>query len=464
MTGQALPRALAALGVAALAVAALAQPGPPSAPELRTAPVTLLDGEPYVRASDVARLLDAATFWHAETRKLELRAGEHRIRLTVDHPFVLVDRHVVRLDQPVISRSGALQLPVALVDSLPHDGTIPRLVPDLERRRVIRVPREGLVRSPVVSAGDSVVRLVVPTDRPDEAAVTSRAREHFRVRLPGVFAGRLPELDRDGLLRGLRLVSPGPITVLELTGAPGLRGFRLVPDGARHTVTIEFAASLAGREEFAAEGRFGDVRVIVLDPGHGGADRGVVVPGASEEHLALTLAHLLRADLERRLQVEVVMTRAGDHGVPAERRAEIANSARADLVLSLHFDGAAGTTHRGITVWSPPAGLGSGRAPSARRLEPVAVVPWRDVALGHAVASRAVADAVLGSIEQQGLGPSRLREFLAAPMLGVNAPALVIECGVLTSAADRERLRDPLALRQLSAAIADGVMAWVTGR
>jgi N-acetylmuramoyl-L-alanine amidase len=217
------------------------------------------------------------------------------------------------------------------------------------------------------------------------------------------------------------------------------------------TATPEF-------EAFAPEGAgLPAARVIVLDPGHGGADAGVTVGGVAEKDLALQLAHSLAHELEQHLGARVVLTRTDDRAVSVEERAEAANRAHADLVLSLHFDGAPGTAAHGITAYCPPATYGATAAGAPQALE---LLPWRDVATRHAVRSRALAEAVLSELALRGLGPTRLRELLPYPLLGVNAPGLMLECGTLTSDADRARLLAPDGIDGLARAIASGIDAY----
>jgi N-acetylmuramoyl-L-alanine amidase len=199
--------------------------------------------------------------------------------------------------------------------------------------------------------------------------------------------------------------------------------------------------------------------VVVLDPGHGGSDPGVIVGDAVEKDLSLELARMLKSELERRLPARVILTRQDDRGLTADERAEIANRSHADLVLSLHFDGYPAAQARGATAWCPPATFvahdaGPGPSPTA------ALLPWREVAVRHAVQSRALAEAVLSAIALSGEGPTRLRERMPYSMLGVNAPGMLLECATLTSPADRERVTQEAGLRELAATIAEGVQAW----
>ena len=79
--------------------------------------------------------------------------------------------------------------------------------------------------------------------------------------------------------------------------------------------------------------------VVAIDPGHGGQDAGVVSPSGRKEKdltlaVGLRLAELLRAEGSR-----VVMTRETDQTVPLYVRTDAAETAAADYLVSLHFNG-----------------------------------------------------------------------------------------------------------------------------
>ena len=81
----------------------------------------------------------------------------------------------------------------------------------------------------------------------------------------------------------------------------------------------------------------GYVSRVVIDPGHGGDDRGGRSGKVYEKHLALDTA--LR--LERYLQAEgyrVTMTRKSDTFISLSRRAAIGNRYRGAIFVSLHYN------------------------------------------------------------------------------------------------------------------------------
>lgn len=441
------------LGAALAARAALPEAG-------ASAPVQRVDGVPCVGANDLARLLDGAKFWRSDVRKLVIRTREHRLTFTADAPIVILDDRTLRLDAAVRSLGGELQVPVSVLGLLPRDSAAVRLRYDAAAGRVRATPPGGWVGAPVVTVAGEVTRVSIATEHPEGAVVVGRGRRHFRVRVPGAFAGGLTDSFPAGaLVRGVKRLPGGDGVALEFDVAPDAGGFRATALAGRWQLEFTRGEDL---ERFAPEGPPGPraLRVVVLDPGHGGAETGVQAEGAIEKDLALALARQLAGDLERR-GVRVVLTRTDDRAVPQEERAEIANRARADVVLSLHFDGFARTSARGATAWCPPASFAE--APGDARssaLAPVALTPWRDVALRHAVDSRSLGEAVTAALEQRGLGPARVRERLTRALLGVNAPGLTLECATLTSAEDRARVTAPEGLRDLAAAIADGLFAY----
>jgi N-acetylmuramoyl-L-alanine amidase len=335
-----------------------------------------------------------------------------------------------------------------------------RLAYDAAAARVRATPPGGFVGAPQVAVAGEATRVTIASEQPAAAGVASRSRRHFRVRLPGAFAGVLPDTFPAGsLVRRVARLPGGDGVTFQFEVSPEAGGFRTLAADGRWT--IEFTRE-PNEERFAPEGPPGPraLRVVVLDPGHGGADAGTRAENAVEKDLALALARQLAGDLERR-GVRAVLTRTGDEAVPQEARAEVANRARADVVLSLHFDGFPGSRSRGATAWCPPAVVAE-RRPDARTaaLAPMSLVPWRDVALQHAVESRALGEAVTAALEQRGLGPAHVRERLTHALLGVNAPALTLECATLTSPEDRARVLAPDGLRDLAAAIAEGLFAY----
>lgn len=94
--------------------------------------------------------------------------------------------------------------------------------------------------------------------------------------------------------------------------------------------------------------------VIVIDAGHGGHDPGAVGKISKEKNInlkvALKLGNLIRQNCD---DVKVIYTRSTDVFIPLDRRAEIANNAKADLFVSIHTNALAkNKTAQGASTWT----------------------------------------------------------------------------------------------------------------
>src|SRR3982751_3034300 len=83
--------------------------------------------------------------------------------------------------------------------------------------------------------------------------------------------------------------------------------------------------------------RSGKIQSIVLDPGHGGYDKGAASTFGSEKNFALDVARQLRPMLQAK-GFKVVMTRETDVFIPLEVRARIANATKDSIFVSIHFN------------------------------------------------------------------------------------------------------------------------------
>lgn len=94
--------------------------------------------------------------------------------------------------------------------------------------------------------------------------------------------------------------------------------------------------------------------IVVIDPGHGGRDPGAIGKRGKEKNInlnvALKLGKLIRNNCK---DVSIVYTRDKDIFVGLDRRAQIANNAKADLFISIHTNSVArGRTVRGTETYT----------------------------------------------------------------------------------------------------------------
>ena len=154
---------------------------------------------------------------------------------------------------------------------------------------VMVVPPGGVVGTPRVTLQEGMTRIVIPVDEPAECSVVGRARAALPPALRRLLHRRAARTRCATVwLRGHALAAVG-----ERHGARGRAlGRRAAASGCERDaqarrVTLEIARATAAEAGTRSRprGRRGRaaLRVVVLDPGHGGADAGVTVGGADGE-------------------------------------------------------------------------------------------------------------------------------------------------------------------------------------
>ena len=105
---------------------------------------------------------------------------------------------------------------------------------------------------------------------------------------------------------------------------------------------------------FGIDRAFAKDFVVVIDAGHGGHDPGAIGRISKEKNINLKVALKLGKQIRQNCpDVKVVYTRDRDVFIPLNRRAEIANNAKADLFISIHTNSVAkGASVKGASTWT----------------------------------------------------------------------------------------------------------------
>jgi len=196
---------------------------------------------------------------------------------------------------------------------------------------------------------------------------------------------------------------------------------------------------------------------ICLDPGHGGRDPGNQMGAQHEKRYTLLLAKEVKTLLLKQ-NLAVALTRNTDEFVELANRPEIAARSRSDIFVSLHFNAAGPSAQgvRGVEVYSlTPSGATSTNArgeSGSTRPFPGNKLDRRNVLLAFQMQKTLVRE--LG-MEDRGLRRARF-----AVLRTVGVPAVLIEGGFLSDAAEARRINDPVQRRKLAQAIVNAILAY----
>lgn len=196
------------------------------------------------------------------------------------------------------------------------------------------------------------------------------------------------------------------------------------------------------------------IRTIVLDPGHGGSDRGAKGRSGTEKTLTLDLARRVKRHLEKN-GVRVLLTRSSDRTVPLEDRVQFCKSKKADVFVSLHFN-SGGAAASGIETYClPPAGAPATADVRARRHFVRAPGNRHDdhnVLLAHLVQQSLLR--ATGACDR---GVRRARFYV---LRYASCPAILVEAGFLSNRAEEQRIVKADYREAMARAIAEGILAY----
>ena len=201
----------------------------------------------------------------------------------------------------------------------------------------------------------------------------------------------------------------------------------------------------------------GKVQTVVLDPGHGGYDKGQVSRYGAEKDFALDVARKLRAILQAK-GFHVIMTREGDYFVPLEVRAQIANRARNAIFVSIHFNAtnddpnATGFEIFSFTPRGAPSTSDGNVNANSFNMQPGSSVDAQSVAL-----SACIYHSLLGQLREYDRGIKRAR---FAVLRLTKVPAVLIEGGFLTEGGESKLISNKDWRAKFAAAIGVGVESY----
>ncbi len=216
------------------------------------------------------------------------------------------------------------------------------------------------------------------------------------------------------------------------------------------------------------------LETIVIDPGHGGTDTGALSGDATaEKTITLAVAQRLRALIEARLGIRVILTRSDDRNVSLDERSAVANNSKADLFLSLHMNAAPATSVSGAAVLSlrlDREGEDARRAAASEAvalpvlggaLRTIDLIQWDLAQARHVDRSAVLAEMLEEQLRAYVMMSSQPRQSAPLRVLaGVDMPAALIEMAYLTNPEQAQLARSEPFQISLTQAIYDAVVTF----
>lgn len=462
----------------------------------RPLPTSEVQGHQMVGLDDLANLFQLQIREDAAARAVTAAYKNQTLVLTPDQSLVSASGRLVSMPAPLIRQGRRWLVPIEFISRALASIYDTRL----DLRPTSRLLVVGDLRVPRVSTqyDESPTALRVTFEiTPRAGATVTQDQNRLLVRIDAdtLDASFPPAPAAQGVLTGIRTADPNAI---QMDLGPRFSSHRVSPvvsRGAAAVITVELLAAApesSAASPSAPAGATGDrpgapgaplpvfgaanrptIRTIVLDPGHGGEDNGVAGPGgALEKNVTMTIARRIRAVIEGRLGMRVLLTHEDDRTIGADGRAAIANNNKADLFISLHANGSPQPTTRGATIYTlslDQVGEDARRHSQAdREVLPLfgggtrefSLVEWELAQAAHLDESNSFAGILDQKLRAAGLPAVSLQRAPMRNLAGTNMPAVLIEMGYLSHPQEAQLLTSAEFHGSMATAITEAVIAF----
>jgi len=202
-----------------------------------------------------------------------------------------------------------------------------------------------------------------------------------------------------------------------------------------------------------------EVKGVVIDPGHGGADKGARArTGYTEKEANLDTA-LFLAELLEKDEIPYVMTRESDVFLPLSQRADLANEYPDYIFISIHYNSAHPAAHGVENFCMTPQGAGSTSAAGRVRRSDHKSYEGNEYDIHNVVLTMCIHREMIQLHSPDGDRGLKRARFVVLRQSEI--PSVLVEGGFLSNSLDRVLIEGESYKRKIARAIHNGVRAYM---
>ena len=204
------------------------------------------------------------------------------------------------------------------------------------------------------------------------------------------------------------------------------------------------------------------LRIVTLDPGHGGAETGAEGQGGTlEKGVVLSICRRFRQLLQTRLGIRVILTRDGDRDLSLDERAAFANTNKSDLFISVHADASPRRNARGSSVYFLSYSSTAQNASSGG--DDLDFILWDMAQASHLRQSSQLAEIMQEELRAVTVTESvnrGIKQNTFRVLKGATMPAVLVEVGFISNAEEERLLSSADYQNRLAEALYRGLMRY----
>jgi len=289
--------------------------------EIHTFQEYRIDNNKYIKSNSMLEEMAFSYYWDLNTQILTIQK-ENIVSVMPDNPFIKVNRDVFQLEVPPVKENGILYLPVS---SLPLIfGSLMNMEAKINQG-ILEVGTEINIHKTDWEITPSSTIFKIECSSSLKHLFNKVKDEWVLVIFDPIYNEKISEVSPKGLIEEIKFEK-----------GTGFIKFRfktknnLAMDAIRNGKFLNIKVKTFEKRS---------VKTIVIDAGHGGKDPGAVCANVREKDIVLKASKKIAAKLAAK-DYNIIMTRTEDVFIPLKDRTKIADSARADLFVSIHCNAA----------------------------------------------------------------------------------------------------------------------------
>ena len=455
------------------------------------------DNVSFVSGTELAKLLEAGTFYSEPKKKLDLKFKEWRVKLSAYSSYVLMenlsstDRHddILHLPVPVMPSDNDILIPFSAFMTI-LDAVMPENLTYDDDLKTLEI-KTALVNITGVSiqrkSNGTLIKISTTREFPLDSYRAWINRDLGWLYLT-IVNGISDSISIISAPTNGAVVKVVPVQMEESTQLSfKLKGEVENPEIYQTTNPHQIVISLRTPERITRKQVEDDllrnserwlIDTIVLDAGHGGKDPGSIsASGLKEKDVVLDIVKRIGKLIEKKLKVNVVYTREEDVYVSLEERGKIANRNEGKLFISIHLNSFPKNRNvRGFEVYILRPGKTASAIEVAEREN--SVLRFDDKSSAEKFEKQATEKLILASLTQaafmsesedlSGMLEKELKKKISSPsrgvkqagfyvLVGASMPHAYIEAGFISNRIEEKNFRSSKYKQKFAEAVYEGV-------
>ena len=421
----------------------------------------------YVSTKDVSRILAKRKPFINEARgKMVLYLGDHRIKISGNSSYILVDEQVYQMPMHAIWTESDIYLPAESFFGIVKRTTFPGIQYDPRRMVLDLDVKEFTVMGVEISqkANGTILRVRTRHTFP-EGNISSFFHENgwFYLTIAGGLADttEIRRSDTRGVVKSVTADQLGQTAQLAFQMRAKVQSHEVYQstDPGEIVISIRTPMDNSVARIKKVKDRW-KLDTVVLDAGHGGKDPGTIGrKGTKEKDIALDIVKRVGLLLEKNTKLKVIYTRDEDVFIPLWKRTKMANESNGKVFVSVHLNSNPNRTAYGFETYLLRPGKTedaievASRENEAIKMEDRSNNKYQNLS-GESLIVATMAQSVfmkeseeLAAIVQEEMGKkikSKNRGVKQAGfhvLIGASMPNVLIEAGFLTNGNEEKNLR-----------------------